>query len=216
MPIDHMTIKVPKDKFDDVVEFYAKVLARLGYTKGPSFPGVASMLVDGYPDFWIMGKEGTGQSDTHYSFRCKGGGFFRLFLYFFGVICYLFASFLISLSLTFGHMFADSFWLHLVDLRANIRDDKYQTVRPLGTRMRMRWTLELRATANLGLDRASCQATLPPFSLIPWGTMSSLRRIMSEVLLREAAKGNWGYFHILHGSMKLESSLLSYMKFTLD
>ena len=76
MPIDHLTIKVPKEKFDAVVDFYAKALASLGYTKGPGFPGVASMQVDGYPDFWITAKEGTSECDGHYAFRCKGEGSF--------------------------------------------------------------------------------------------------------------------------------------------
>ena len=72
MPIDHFSIKVPKNKFDEVVDFYAKVLASLGYIKGPGFPGVISMLVDGYPDFWIMAKEEKSECDGHFAFKCKG------------------------------------------------------------------------------------------------------------------------------------------------
>ena len=82
MPIDHLTIKVPKNKFDNVVDFYAKTLAGLGYTKGPGFPGVASMLVDEYPDFWIITKEGESECDGHYAFRCKGETLFFSCLFF--------------------------------------------------------------------------------------------------------------------------------------
>ncbi|KAF2436393.1 glyoxalase/bleomycin resistance protein/dioxygenase [Tothia fuscella] len=52
MPIDHTAISVPKDKIDDVLGFYLKVLEPLGYKKIMEFPGVYGLGAP-KPDFWL-------------------------------------------------------------------------------------------------------------------------------------------------------------------
>jgi hypothetical protein len=65
--IDHLTIPVPEEHFDPVVEWYKKALSPLGYTEIMRFPGVVGLGSE-LPDFWIAQKEIHIPSGFHFAF----------------------------------------------------------------------------------------------------------------------------------------------------
>ena len=66
--IDHVTANV--SDFDRAKDFYAKVLAPLGYSIQAQFPGAAGFgSGEGIPDFWIGSSEERGA--THVAFTAK-------------------------------------------------------------------------------------------------------------------------------------------------
>jgi lactoylglutathione lyase len=67
--IDHIGLGAPRDKFDDVVAWYTKVLAPLKYDEVKRFPGVVGLGADGIPDFWIAARDGPSQLGIHLAFR---------------------------------------------------------------------------------------------------------------------------------------------------
>jgi hypothetical protein len=71
--IDHIGLGAPRDKFDDVVAWYTKVLAPLKYDEVKRFPGVVGLGADGIPDFWIAARDGPSQLGIHLAFRAPGG-----------------------------------------------------------------------------------------------------------------------------------------------
>jgi hypothetical protein len=73
MPLDHAGVTAPPSKYEEVVAWYIKALAPLGYTKKMDFPGAAVGLGDPHPDFWIGSKEGAAEKTMlHFAFRSKG------------------------------------------------------------------------------------------------------------------------------------------------
>jgi hypothetical protein len=72
--LDHVSISVPKDRLEEVTNWYLAALAPLGYTKHKDFPGKAVGLgPEKYSvPFWIGAKEGDQEVlGTHIAFRCS-------------------------------------------------------------------------------------------------------------------------------------------------
>ncbi|KAN0087061.1 Glyoxalase/Bleomycin resistance protein/Dihydroxybiphenyl dioxygenase [Elaphomyces granulatus] len=67
--IDHIGLVAPRDKFDEVVAWYKKVLAPLKYDELRRYPGVVGLGADGIPDFWITARDGPLQSGIHLAFQ---------------------------------------------------------------------------------------------------------------------------------------------------
>ncbi|KIW04119.1 uncharacterized protein PV09_04929 [Verruconis gallopava] len=68
--LDHASISVPKDQFEDVIAWYIKALEPLGYKKIHEYAGLAVGLGDPKPDFWI-GARDEGRSVQHIAFGAK-------------------------------------------------------------------------------------------------------------------------------------------------
>ncbi|KAF2836500.1 hypothetical protein M501DRAFT_979700 [Patellaria atrata CBS 101060] len=60
MPISHTGITVPPERYEEIVNFYLKALAPIGYVKILDYGSLACGLgpKDGHPDWWIGNKEG--------------------------------------------------------------------------------------------------------------------------------------------------------------
>ena len=76
MPVDHVAIYVPSDKYEQVVDCYKKILKPLNYEVGLDLGKVVGLgyPVDGAPlkmDFWIAPTDGP-TANTHIAFSAKG------------------------------------------------------------------------------------------------------------------------------------------------
>ncbi|KAF1813636.1 glyoxalase/bleomycin resistance protein/dioxygenase [Eremomyces bilateralis CBS 781.70] len=71
MAIDHTSISVPKAQYAEVLAFYEKALAPLGYTKMIEYPFHVAGLGAGKPDFWITGKDGEAGMTNHTAFTAN-------------------------------------------------------------------------------------------------------------------------------------------------
>lgn len=65
--IDHLTIPVPEEHFEPLVEWYKKALSPLGYKEIMRFPGVVGLGSE-FPDFWIAQKEIHIPTGFHFAF----------------------------------------------------------------------------------------------------------------------------------------------------
>ncbi|KAE8378828.1 Glyoxalase/Bleomycin resistance protein/Dihydroxybiphenyl dioxygenase [Aspergillus bertholletiae] len=65
--VDHLTIPVPEEHFEPLVEWYKKALSPLGYKEIMRFPGIVG-LGNEFPDFWIAQKEIQIPSGFHFAF----------------------------------------------------------------------------------------------------------------------------------------------------
>lgn len=70
--LDHVSISVPADRFEEVTNWYLAALAPLGYSKWKDFPGQAVGLgADKYKvHFWIGATKGP-TGPTHIGFGCN-------------------------------------------------------------------------------------------------------------------------------------------------
>lgn len=57
MPIDHLLLHAPRDKFEDLAAFYLAALQALAYEKVFEYPGVIGMGANKSADFWISTQE---------------------------------------------------------------------------------------------------------------------------------------------------------------
>jgi hypothetical protein len=76
MPIDHLLIRVPANKFEQTVTFYTTILGTLGYSKklesAGAFVGFGEENIP-VPSFSITAKGNEpGGNDSHFSFTAKG------------------------------------------------------------------------------------------------------------------------------------------------
>jgi hypothetical protein len=71
--LDHVSISVPRDRLEEVTNWYLAALAPLGYAKWKEFPGIAVGLgPDKYAvKFWIGAKDEGKVAGTHIAFRCS-------------------------------------------------------------------------------------------------------------------------------------------------
>lgn len=80
MPIDHSTIHVREDTYNESLNLYIEALKPLGYEKQMQFgPTIAGLGVKdhGIPsythtDFWVMGAKDGPNHTTHLAFRANG------------------------------------------------------------------------------------------------------------------------------------------------
>jgi hypothetical protein len=72
MPINHLGITVPADRFEEIVEWYKKSLTPIKYTEQARYPGAVGLGADGVPDFWLTAKEDFSKQDLHIAFTSPG------------------------------------------------------------------------------------------------------------------------------------------------
>lgn len=77
MPIDHLGLTFPADRFEEIVEWYKKALIPLEYTELMRFPGVVGLGAKGVPDFWLTVREEFSKQDAHVGFTAPGERSFR-------------------------------------------------------------------------------------------------------------------------------------------
>lgn len=72
---DHAGIYVPPSRYEEVVAWYLKAFAPLGFKKLMEMPGIqAAGMGTEHPDFWVAaGKECDVSHIAHIAFRGKGG-----------------------------------------------------------------------------------------------------------------------------------------------
>ena len=80
MPIDHTTLYVPVDKFEECLKVCLAALGAIGYEKkaqyGPTVVGIGIKgdggPYEGHADFWLAGAEETPKYSVHMAFAAKG------------------------------------------------------------------------------------------------------------------------------------------------
>jgi 4-hydroxyphenylpyruvate dioxygenase-like putative hemolysin len=73
MGIDHTSINVEPDKFDEVIAFYLGALGPLGYVETiRPIETVVGLGADGKSDFWIASKKDAVSNKVHTAFSAKG------------------------------------------------------------------------------------------------------------------------------------------------
>lgn len=72
MPIDHLLLHAPKDKFDELKSFYISALQPIKYEKIFEYPGVVGLGANKSADFWISVQEVPPASGVHFAFSAAG------------------------------------------------------------------------------------------------------------------------------------------------
>lgn len=75
MPIDHLLLHAPQDKFADLSAFYLAALQPIAYEKVFEYPGVIGLGANKSADFWISTQEHFPSSGAgvHFALSAPGG-----------------------------------------------------------------------------------------------------------------------------------------------